>query len=217
MTVATIVHFLIESAILHYMTQSATSLREAKKADTLRRIRHQALVMTRDLGLDGWTMDELADAAGVSRRTLFNYVPGKIDAILGEPPSFPEHAMTVFLSGGPTGRLIDDLSELACSLFESDDFGPELLGLAKQVFATTPRLLVIVHERFEVVAAQMAGHILEREGPGFGARRAHLVVRLMAALFDVAMQELSEDPDGPLVGDHFRVAVADARELLGRT
>lgn len=196
------------------MTESAPSLREAKKAQTLRRIRQQALELTRDRGLDGWTMDDLAEAADVSRRTLFNYVPGKIDAILGEAPSFPPEAMDAFLAGGPTGRLVDDLTALAVAMFERDDFGADLLPLAKQVFATTPRLLGIAHERFEVVAAEMAEHILRREGADYGTGSAVLAVRVLAALFDVAMLELAEDPEGPPIAVHFEQAVDRARRLL---
>ena len=38
-----------------------------------------------DRGFDGFTMDELAAAAAVSRRTLFNHVSGKLEAVLGPP------------------------------------------------------------------------------------------------------------------------------------
>lgn len=214
MTGATFLHFLIESATLHYVSQSATSLREAKKADTLHRIRQQALLLTRDHGLDGWTMEDLADAAGVSRRTLFNYVPGKVDAILGEPPRFPEPEMEVFLAGGPSGRLVEDLAGLAVTMFERDELDAELLGLAKQVFAATPRLLGIAHERFEVVAGEMVDHVLVREGRAFGADRALVVVRVLAALVDVALHELAVDPDGPPIADRLRTAVTQARDLL---
>ncbi|GAA4124023.1 hypothetical protein GCM10022215_31300 [Nocardioides fonticola] len=213
-TGATILHSLNGSAILHYMSESAISLREAKKAQTLRRIRQQALELTRDRGLEGWTMDDLAELVEVSRRTLFNYVPGKIDAILGEPPAFPDDALAVFRAGGPTGRLVDDMTVLAVAMFERDDFGADLLPLAKQVFAATPRLILIAHERFEVVAAEMVGHILEREGESYGSDRALLAVRVLAALFDVATYALAADPDGPPLAERFEEAVDQARALL---
>lgn len=199
---------------MHFVSESATSLREAKKADTLRRIRHQALLLTRDRGLDGWTMDDLADAAGVARRTLFNYVPGKVDAILGPPPRFPEDRLAVFLAGGPSGRLVEDLTDLAVEMFERDQLGGDLLALGKQVFAATPRLMGIAHERFEVVAAEMVGHLLTREGRDFGADRAGVVVRVLAALVDAALEQLAADPDGPPLAERLRTAVAQARDLL---
>ena len=39
--------------------------------------------LTQGRGLDGWTMEDLAGAAEVSRRTLFNYFSSKVDAVLG--------------------------------------------------------------------------------------------------------------------------------------
>ena len=36
-------------------------------------------------GLDGFTMEQLAERVGVSRRTLFYYFPAKDDAVLGGP------------------------------------------------------------------------------------------------------------------------------------
>ena len=58
-------------------------------------------------------MDDLAALAGVSRRTLFNYFPGKDDAVLGGPPVLDaEAASTTFVAGGPHGNLVDDLAEI---------------------------------------------------------------------------------------------------------
>ena len=58
-------------------------------------------------------MDELADAAEVSRRTLFNYFPSKTDAVLGEHPEIPEADLATFVAGGPHGNLVHDVAELA--------------------------------------------------------------------------------------------------------
>src|SRR3954462_3338186 len=98
---------------MHSMTQSATSLREQKRWQTSHRITLCALRLTDEHGLDGFTMEDLAEAADVSRRTLFNYFPRKADAVLGEMPDIAEAALAAFRSGGPHGNLIDDLTELA--------------------------------------------------------------------------------------------------------
>ena len=61
--------------------------RADKRALTARRIVLCAQELTLEHGLDGFTMDDLAQRAEVSRRTLFNYFPSKDDAVLGGPPS----------------------------------------------------------------------------------------------------------------------------------
>ena len=58
---------------MHFMTPSASPTRRER---TLAMIVQRARELTDRHGLDGFTMDDLAEAAGVSRRTLFNYVPG---------------------------------------------------------------------------------------------------------------------------------------------
>ena len=97
---------------MHSMADSAISQRDQKRWESSQRITECAQALTVDRGLDGFTMDDLAEAAGVSRRTLFNYFRSKTDAILGVAPDVPDAAVEAFRSGGPHGDLIDDLIEL---------------------------------------------------------------------------------------------------------
>jgi len=85
---------------MHYMSRSATT-RSGRRQETSYRISQCAQRLTEDRGLDGFTMDELAEAAGVSRRTLFNYFPGKVDAVLGEAPHISEEALAEFRARDP--------------------------------------------------------------------------------------------------------------------
>ena len=67
---------------MHSVTESATSLREQKRWECSHRITLCAQRLTDAHGLDGFTVDDLAAAAGVSRRTLFNYFRNKEDLAL---------------------------------------------------------------------------------------------------------------------------------------
>ncbi|MGH9212095.1 MAG: TetR/AcrR family transcriptional regulator [Acidimicrobiales bacterium] len=64
-------------------------LRERKKAETRTALRDAALRLADQHGLDKVSVDAIADAAGVSTRTFFNYFPSKEDAIIGMAPSMP--------------------------------------------------------------------------------------------------------------------------------
>ena len=98
---------------MHFVSQSATTTRAAKRLATSRRIMRAANELTLAAGFDGWTMDELAEVVDVSRRTLFNYYPAKIDAVLGPIPELPTEALETFRAKGPHGVLIEDCRALA--------------------------------------------------------------------------------------------------------
>ncbi|TDC78557.1 TetR/AcrR family transcriptional regulator [Actinomadura sp. 7K507] len=57
-------------------------LRERKKEATRRALHESAMRLTFERGLDEVTVEAIADAAGVSRRTFSNYFGGKEDALL---------------------------------------------------------------------------------------------------------------------------------------
>lgn len=197
------------------MSQSAIVGREARRLETSRRIVVRAAELTRARGLDGWTMEDLAGAAEVSRRTLFNYFPGKIDAVIGPMPTFPPEAMATFRAGGPSGDLLDDARVLAHAILDEKqlDIDHRTAHVRREILTGNPRLLVIVHERFEEVSAALVEHILIRE-PQLGVARARLFVRILVALFDCCVHELAEDPDPRPLTEVFDEAVTDARLLL---
>ncbi|TYB49012.1 TetR/AcrR family transcriptional regulator [Actinomadura chibensis] len=57
-------------------------LRERKKEATRRALHAAAMRLTAEHGLDDVTVEAIADAAGVSRRTFSNYFGGKEEALL---------------------------------------------------------------------------------------------------------------------------------------
>jgi AcrR family transcriptional regulator len=209
-------HHQAVGAKLHSVSISAIApgRREARRRETERRIHRCAIVLTDERGLDGWTLEDLAEAADVSRRTLFNYFPGKTDAVLGGPPELPADALAAFDAGGPTGRLVDDLAALASAALDDKDFDPEIAVRARRVVHDTPRLLALVHERFEHVMREVVDHILRREGADFGEPRARLLVHLLVALFDDAVHQALDGPADVSVVDQFQLNIRHARDLL---
>ncbi|RKN38618.1 TetR/AcrR family transcriptional regulator [Streptomyces hoynatensis] len=61
---------------------TTTGLRERKKAATRQAVHEAALRLTVEHGFDKVTVEAIADAAGISRRTFSNYFSGKEDALL---------------------------------------------------------------------------------------------------------------------------------------
>jgi AcrR family transcriptional regulator len=213
-TTAMTLHFLVESAILHSMTESAMSLREQRRWETSRRITLCAQELTGAHGLDGFTMDELAEAADVSRRTLFNYFPSKIDAVLGAAPDIPEAAFDAFRAGGPHGNLVDDLTELVRIATSVTQPEREHAERARRILAGESRLLAAAHQRFETITIEFTELVLEREGADFGHSRARLLLRLMLGLLDVALERFTDESNDRSLIELFEEQVREARTLL---
>lgn len=63
-------------------TGAAHGLRERKKDDTRRALVDTAYRLTLDRGYDGFTVADLAEAVGISRRTFSNYFSSRAECVL---------------------------------------------------------------------------------------------------------------------------------------
>lgn len=196
------------------MSESANSL-AVRKVTTGHRITICAQELTDAHGFDGFTMDELAETAGVSRRTLFNYFPGKLDAVLGNQPVIDEEVLAEFIRGGPEGNLVDDLCTILVHMVSTKEFTRAEAEVARRIVKADPRLMASAHERFEGMAEEFAALIVQREGEEFGNRRAHLLISMVACLYGVALNDVlaADDPDLEL-DVAFVEALSTLRDLL---
>ena len=192
------------------MVKSAGSGRDSRRHSTQRRISRSAQQLAAAHGLDGFTMDDLAAAAEVSRRTLFNYFPGKDAAVLGSSPELDPAAAETFRAGGPTGHLVDDLMVIVATVAEDEDLSREEVRTVHDLMAAEPRLFAAARDQFEEMVQGLLGLIESREGPAYDEERARVVVRVLAALFDLALTDYVTRPDRDLM-DLFAATLDKAR------
>lgn len=201
------------SAKMHSMSEMCTpNRREAKRHQTALRLQQCGLQLTLERGFDGWTVDDLAAAADVSRRTVFNYFEGKADIVLGPGIEVDQAKVDAFVAGGPTGRLFDDLIVLAHEATR-DRTDEQLISSLREAVVRDSRLLALVHDRLEDAATGLVERVRQREGDDFPAPQARLLLKLLLTFFDHALDRTSDDPSRTFT-EHFDATVADARSAL---
>jgi AcrR family transcriptional regulator len=102
---------------------SPLSLRDRRRAETWSALHEAAASMALDNGIENVTIEAIADRAGVSPRTFFNYFSAKEDAMLGlqEPVLEPE-VLAEFSVGED---LLDRVARLLLAVIRSTFGGDE--------------------------------------------------------------------------------------------
>lgn len=199
------------------MTQSATAVapsRDHKRRLTAYRITVCAQELALEHGLDGFTMDDLAARAEVSRRTLFNYFPGKDDAVLGGPPVIDEALLETFAHGGPTGDLVEDLAAIVVAVLSESPDTREDVARGRRVLLAEPRLLTHARDQLQACVESCMAPMQLREGERFDRARVDMAIVLILACVHVAMDRFVDDGTDAVFADLFTESLATARALL---
>jgi len=105
------------------MQENPPGLRERQRRRTTKELHDAAVELVSEQGLAAVTAEAVADRAGVSRRTFFNYFASKEDAVLGaRPPSMSEAELARFLDEGsadPFTRTVRLIVAIIRSSFEA--------------------------------------------------------------------------------------------------
>ncbi|RUR03402.1 TetR/AcrR family transcriptional regulator [Labedella endophytica] len=203
------------------MADSAMGVRERRKSKTTRALVAEARRLFTERGLSGFTVEELCDAVGISRRTFFNYFASKDDAVVGVASREPDDELDdAFLAGGDpsSDSLSPTLFEDFLRLMEdrwirSDVDTTGLRGVATALKAE-PRLLARMMELAMRDEAMDIALVEKREGLPAGDLRAAAVVHLAGAFArPSAMEFLGPDNTDP-IGEIIARRIAAARAIL---
>jgi AcrR family transcriptional regulator len=185
---------------MHSVTESATTTRDRRREETAHALTRAARLATAEHGLSGFTIEDLCDAAGVSRRTFFNYFASKEDAVLGMPlHRGDEQAIAVFLSGGAaaqgaasddlTPTLLVSLAELTEARWRILDIAPESVRELIAAVEREPRLITRMLEHGIRDERADAALVAQREGLPADDLRAEVAAQLVGALCRGATSE----------------------------
>jgi len=157
------------------MTQTAVA--PDAREETRARIESAALDLFTAQGFEQVTIDEIADAAGISRRTFFRYVSAKADAVWGD---FDAHVLRLeaLLVNAATGER-SVLASICDAYVEVNDYAEGELPMLRQrmrLILTEPALQAHSQVRYTAVDRVVAAHVARRTG----VRPDALVPRLVA-------------------------------------
>lgn len=190
------------------MTATDLAPAGAPAEGTRARVERAALDLFTLRGFEQVTTDEVADAAGISRRTFFRYFATKADAVWGD---FAAHVVRLeeLLAGADPARPV--LASVCAAYVEVNDYAAAELPLLRErmlLILTEPALLAHSQLRFAEVDRVVARYVAARSG----ATPTDLVPRLVAATTraaaTTAFQAWLAD-EHSVLGGHLRSAFAE--------
>ncbi|UBU13107.1 TetR/AcrR family transcriptional regulator [Nonomuraea gerenzanensis] len=187
---------------------TTVGLRERKKAETRQAVHEAALRLTVEHGLDNVTVEAIADAANISRRTFSNYFSGKEDALLyGEEQRI----------GALVERVRAQPAELTAwqALRRSIDELQQEMREPEREWAVRTRL---AKRHPSLLARQLANHAaLERDlAEAVGDRSTTVPPRVLAAAFLVGLRLAAHLWSEEREARTLREVISETLDQLGR-
>jgi AcrR family transcriptional regulator len=183
-----------------------------------RRMIVEARRATVEHGLHGFTIEQLCETVGVSRRTFFNHFGSKDDAVLGIELNADVEAIDAYAAGGIVPGELDPLGSivaLAIDQFRRVGIARADEALVRRVFEREPALVARFLSATDVQLARITVAVRRRFGwDDPGDRRARLVTEAAAALLKVTAETYFDDAFDEATGPTFDALLTENLRLL---
>lgn len=188
-------------------------LRERKRAETHGRIQTTALMLFAERGFEATTLDDIATAANVSRRTLLNYFGSKEEIVLSAKADVITEIEAAVARRSPDEPLLE-LAEGALTDMATRFQGPGPRALARLIKAT-PALQASDHAKYDLMERRLSAALAARKGLPADDLQARMVALAAIGVLKVSTEAwlASDDDTGPEV--HGKAAFAALRKTLG--
>ena len=212
-----------DRAILHFVTDSAITPREPRRASTTHALIRSSRRLTAERGFAGFTVEDLCTDAGISRRTFFNYFASKDDAVLGLPlertdgdavAAFLERRSAPIAEGQLSPYLLTDLAVLAEARWRQMDVEHDTLADLLSAVEREPRLLarIVAHAHAE---EDIDTRLIEqREGLRAGDPRARVAASIVGTIARLATGAFLQPGNAEPITDIYNRHVAAAADLF---
>jgi AcrR family transcriptional regulator len=189
-----------------------TGLRGRKRAQTRARIQAEAMRLFLERGFDATTLDDIAAAAEVSRRSLFHYFASKEEIVFSTKADFPA-MIAEAIARRPAGEPLLDMVENALLELAERHLSPQMRDLTRLIH-DTPALKAGDQAKFELVERVLARALADRKGLPETDIACRVTAATAIGILKLSTQAwLAGDDAGP---DTFgRAAFAALRQVAG--
>jgi AcrR family transcriptional regulator len=197
----------------------ATGLRERKKQETREQIARVAMTLFLERGFEAVTVAEVADAAGVSEKTVFNYFPAKEDLVFPDGEARWAALLDRIRDRPPGASLVepfraathDYLDRVATGDVDELTARPRLVMRSEALRA---RLFVWWEQEAALLASVVADAAGDKEGRIVPAVVARTLAWTHRTTFRAAFTRLMDGEDQKRVARDLRKQADEAYDLL---
>lgn len=175
---------------------SGPSLRQIKADAVAASIAAVALNLFDKSGFDGVTIDEIASASGISRRSFFRYFATKEDIVVAGHAAYGERIVEIVKARPRDEDVWVSLRRGYDILVENVDHDPEGAARTMRIINSTASLRAHTIEKHGVWAVGLVPEIADRLGDANTRRlEADALVHASLACLDVALAHFRADQD----------------------
>ena len=168
------------------MKKDSPGLRERKREETLARLTDAAVRLFVKRGFDAVTLDDIAEAAGISRRTFFHYFESKEDLAFAWLDKSVEDIVAAVGREDPKLPLLTMAANamIACAA----PFSKEEAWALSKLIQGTPALRDRSQMKYGKLETALTAALIERKGLKKDDLKARLVAMTAAGAMRVASQ-----------------------------
>ena len=208
-------HFVVIARAVSNAQKKPEGLRERKRRETRRRLAETGLRLFLDKGYEETTLDAIAEAAGVSRRTVFHYFDQKEDILLAWQSGLGEAMQEAILRQPPDQPPIDvtlaAALEVAAQHQDAELIRIERLLTSSESLRARKSAKFAQHEHVICEALRALWPAPERQ------ERLRLVAMVAAGAIRVAFERWAGRNGADLLADHLRQAFVELKAEIAAT
>jgi AcrR family transcriptional regulator len=183
-------------------------LRERKKAATRSALAAAALRLAVERGVEHVTVEDIAEAAGVSVRTFFNYFPTKEAAFVADDLERGRRFVVALRDASEHEAPWALLRRVAVETLGTADLPSREQGLKEQLIRSSPAVLAEVLGAVTALEQDLVGELTRRTPESSGPMQARLLANCVVAAVRAATETwlaIDAEPSAyvGLLGDAF--------------